>query len=413
MIMYLEFVRDREGIPIPHINGRIFIPLAKFIIYLRATPMRRGGRREATTINNIYTHLKLLIDYCVDINMTFDVINYENHVGQLRCSLLSRGVSAASYNVYYRSWRSFYEWCDLEGIIHHVRFPAKVEGVVSIGHSSRRMGQQVSSGFRIEKDPGFESQEIVSDYADQVLNDDQFKLLFDTLYIDDPVYAYIAYMMVTTGMRIGGVLQFPLGANDLNPRWLRYPELKQERKAFQRLTYIPKGRKRTLKCIVLAEALKVLHEEYIISIRRQRLITIAPGEVEGIQACLWVNKNGKKVMNYDVWAAFRRASVKIGIKIKPHFLRHTYATYVVYHYFREKNLKPNLAYAHDIHEQLRIQLGHSNLETTKLYIRTIIRVEMEAWLPFLTPHVKRAVVTHIPSQVLADVTAFFEPSPID
>ncbi|MNF99693.1 hypothetical protein D3C84_826040 [compost metagenome] len=123
---------------------------------------------------------------------------------------------------------------------------------------------------------------------------------------------------------------------------------------------------------------------------------------------MWINKNGKAVFDYDVWNAFKEASLKIGRRVVPHYMRHTYATYIVYNYFRAHGLKPNLAYAHDVHEQLKAQLGHSDIEVTKGYIRTIIRVEMEAWLPLLTPKMKRKVDRKMPRQVLLAVIDFFE-----
>lgn len=81
----------------------------------------------------------------------------------------------------------------------------------------------------------------------------------------------------------------------------------------------------------------------------------------------------------------------------------------MYYYFKANGLTPSLAYAHDIHEQLRIQLGHSDMKTTYMYIRTVIRTKMEAWLPMLTPFMGQEVDTHLPGQVLAAVTSFFEP----
>lgn len=386
------------------------MPVANFILHLKNTPRKFGGRREVTTLNNVYSHIKILIDFCFDLGVSFDCISYQVHILQLRQALISRGVSSISYNIYYKSWRTFYDWCTATGIHHCVRFPAKIEFSQSSYSSEKRLGLRRSSNLTVGLDPGLESVEDVSDYADRVLNDGEFKTLFEALKNDDPVYAYIAYMMVTVGLRIGGVLQIPLGANKLNPRWLRYPELSQRQLKFQRLSYLPKGRKKVMKCMVLTSALAVLHREYILPIRK--LLTVLPRSNKRVadQSVLWVNKHGKQVKDYDVWAAFRRASNIVGRRVTPHFLRHTYATYVVYYYFKEKNIKPSLAYAHDIHEQLRIQLGHSSLETTKLYISTIIRVEMEAWLPFLTPHAKRDIEAHIPSQVLADVIEFFEPS---
>lgn len=49
------------------------------------------------------------------------------------------------------------------------------------------------------------------------------------------------------------------------------------------------------------------------------------------------------------------------------------------------------------------------MKTTYMYIRTVIRTKMEAWLPMLTPFMKQEANSHLPGQVLAAVTSFFEP----
>lgn len=405
--MYLEFVLADDGFIIPHIGGKLAFPLVDFLIYQSNTPMKRGGVREVETLKNIYNHMKIWLDYCADLGLGYDMVTYEVHLVALHRSLKERRVISESYNIYYRSWRSFYDWCDSEGIPHLMRFPAKR----TIGHrlsSGSGNGFKSQSVLKIEIDPGLDITNQISDYKEKILNDEDFKALSDELNRQDPVFKYIAYMMVTTGLRVGGVIQIPVGANILNPKWLRYPDLQEKDVKFQNLTYIPKGGKRKLKCLVLTEALGVVHEEYITQCRPRRveLFKDKKGNLE--VAPLWINANGKEIYRHDIWAAFRAASKVLGRRITPHFLRHTYASYVVYYYFKANGLTPSLAYTHDIHEQLRIQLGHCDVETTKMYIRTVISVKMEAWLPLLTPHVKQFVDAHLPSEVLAMVTRFFE-----
>ncbi|MFJ3466666.1 tyrosine-type recombinase/integrase [Pseudomonas sp. NPDC090201] len=383
-------------------------PLVKYFIYLINTPMERGGRREAQTIQNIYTHMKIWMDYCADLSLGYDSVTYEIHLEALRSSLKSRGVSSESFNIYYRSWRSFYEWCDNEGISHLMRFPAKHTLVRQLDTSSRSNSARVSGG-RIEVDPGLESVDQISDYKDKILTHREFSVLSDELEKLDPVYKYIAYMMVTTGLRIGGAIQIPLGADALNPGWLRYPELHASGSSFQKLAYIPKGRKGVRRCIVVTDALGVLHNEYVTLVRPKRAVAYQHDNGINSSVPLWLNSKGKEVTRHEIWAAFRAVSELIGRRITPHFLRHTYASYIVYHYFKANGLTPNLAYIHDIHEQLRIQLGHRDIETTKKYIRTVISVKMEAWLPVLTPHVRQLVDKNLPGKVLAAVTNFFEP----
>lgn len=405
--MYIESVVNKDGTPIPHINGLLHYPLSQYLIHLRQAPMARGGRRESATIINNFKHLKMWFDCCVDLGVGFEEATYEVHMGAFKKALMDNGVSPQSINAYYRSWRAFYEWCEKEEIVCMIEFPPKNE--IQYGHHSNSsiVGSSRSSSRTKKVDPGLESEVHILDYKDVVLSNDEYAKLSAALTEIDPVFNYIGFMMVTTGLRVSGVVQIPLGSDARNPGWLRYPELEARGLPFQKLTYLPKGRKRLLRCLVLTEALKRLHCEYITGYRKQRLKVFAkrfPDE----SAPLWLNTHGKRVEFHDIWNAFREASKHVGRRVTPHHLRHTYATFVVYHYFKAHGLKPNLAYAHDIHEALRIQLGHQDIEVTKRYIRTVIRTEADAWLPVLTPHVNQVVQENMPAHVLASVSKFFE-----
>lgn len=407
--MYIQSVIHEDGTPIPHINGVLHFPLCNYLIYLRKTPMVRGGRREPTTIINNFKHLKIWFDCCVDMGVRFDQATYERHMLAFKKALKKSGVQSQSINAYYRTWRSFYDWCERVEIHCLIEFPPK-----SYVQPEYQSGKSVIAAYRAsgrtgKVDPGLEQETHILDYKDIVLSNEQYVELSSSLHLIDPVYNYIGYMMVTTGLRIGGVVQLPLGSDSRNPGWLRYPELKAKGLPFQKLTYVPKGKKRLLRCVVLTDALRRLHFEYILGFRDERLKLFLE-RFPGQSAPLWLTESGKRVEFHDIWKAFRYVSEKLGRRIAPHHLRHTYATYVVYHYFKAHSLKPNLAYAHDIHEALRIQLGHSDLEVTKRYIRTVIGTEADAWLPVLTPHVNQVVKENLPGHVLESVARFFESS---
>jgi len=407
--MYIEFVKNTDGTHIPHVQGKLCVPLVQFLIYQRVTPMSRGGRREPTTINNMATHMKIWFDYCADLGLKFDQVTFELHLEVLRKSLRASRAQPQSINAYYRTWRVFYEWCDIQGIGHLMQFPAKVESTKSQSCGNPLLANQLTSNAKILTDPGLEAVTTVDDYKEFVLNHDEFAAFAEALRVVDPVYESIGYMMVTTGLRIGGIIQMPVRADKRNPKWLRYPELAASGATLQKLIYLPKGNKRLLQCIVLTESLKVLHESYIQTVRKERA-QVYRSKSKSADVPLWLNRNGKQIYKNDIWNAFRAASRTVGREVKPHHLRHTYATYIIYNYFKAHGLKPNLAYAHDIHEQLRSQLGHRDIEVTKMYIRTVIRTETEAWLPVLTPHVKHRVEGRMADHVLASMAKFFEPN---
>lgn len=405
--MYVEFAWNTDDTPIPHMAGKLHYPLTDFFIFLRSTSMQRGGRREPTTIVNMSKHMKIWFDYCYDVGVSFQEATYSLHLTVLQQALIDRGVKPQSFNLYYMTWRVFYEWCDLVGIVHMMEFPPKVE-LRKPAHGSNSLGINTTAPRPMgNKDPGLAPVTVLGDFKDVILNPAQYTRLAEQLRLIDPVYEMIAYSMVTSGLRIGGVMQIPVGANELNPHWLRFPELERTGAMFQKLIYVPKGKKRLLNCLVLTSSLKVVHEKYVKPLRSKR-VKLYNSRFSNF-APLWLTATGKQVFDFDVWAAFRKASSALGRQISPHHLRHTYATYVVYNYFKAHGLKPNLAYAHDIHEQLRLQLGHSDIDVTKRYIKTVIRTEMEAWLPVLTPLVLSEVEKDLPAYVMDSVTKFFEP----
>lgn len=405
--MYIESVLNSDGTPVPHVEGKLHYPLANYLIWLRKTPMKKGGYREPTTISNVFKHLKMWFDFCFDQNISFDMATYELHLQPFKKLLVSKSVQPQSINGYYRSWRGFYEWCEEQGISTVMSFPPKVEGKENFSGRSRNFNSR-TTGRTLQIDPGLETVATVLDYKDCILNMDEYARFSEILAEVDPVYGSISYMMVTTGLRIGGVMQIPLGSNKLNPRWLRYPELEASGETIQKLKYLPKGNKRVLTCIVPAAALKKIHYDYIVGHRKARAKVFSERFRSQI-APFWLTASGKSVEKNDIWEAFKKASAKFGRRVVPHHMRHTYATYIVYNYFKAHGLTPNLAYAHDIHEALRAQLGHSDFEVTKRYIRTVIRTHTDIWLPKLTPHLGQAVHREMPSEVLAAVIKFFEP----
>ncbi|HCL3144949.1 TPA: site-specific integrase [Pseudomonas aeruginosa] len=403
-------VRHTDGTPIPHVDGILVLPLADYFIHLRHSPMKqRKGRRTSITVDNQYDHLKMWWDYCADVGVSYDQVNYMEHFeGFRQGKLRSHGgsVSNDSFNTYYSTIRAFYEWCSKNGYPNLMEFPPVESSACYVENDTDHI---VGRGRLVDRlmDPGKEVVAKVNDYKDKFLTDDRYRQLSKALRAIDPVYEYIAFMMLTTALRIGGVLQLPLGANRLNPQWLRLPDWQGSQK-FQDFFYINKGQKVIRKCIVLREAMEVLHSEYILGYRKDYAKRYKARFGSGETAPLWLNKNGKPVYNTDVWCAFREASKVCGFYVCPHHLRHTYATHVVHNYFVANGLKPNLAYAHDIKVALSEQLGHASIETIRIYIRTVIRVYAEAWLPVLTPGLQKQVDETLPSVVLATANHFFK-----
>ena len=212
--MYIESVRNSDGTPVPHLNGKLHYPLAQYLIWLRCTPMTRGGYREPTTVGNVFKHLKIWFDFCEDLKLGFDQVTYEMHLLTFKQVLGSQGVKPQSINAYYRSWRAFYEWCSQHSIPCLMTFPSKVK-IASEGCSQSTILNNRTQKREGDFDPGLEVESKLLDHKEVVLNTLEFARFSELLAEVEPVFSYIGYMMVTTGLRIGGVMQIPLAVTSL------------------------------------------------------------------------------------------------------------------------------------------------------------------------------------------------------
>ena len=91
----------------------------------------------------------------------------------------------------------------------------------------------------------------------------------------------------------------------------------------------------------------------------------------------WLNKNGTPVSVREYQAALEGAAKELGIDIHSHMLRHTGATQLLWRYIKEHNLTAshtNELLIADAHIILQGLLGHKNIETTKMYVKTIERM---------------------------------------
>lgn len=404
---------DVDNIPVPLVDCIIQRELHDFMYHLGKTPTIRGSRREKTSLDTIKWHLKIWFDYLEDHGLYWRNVTYKEHLEPLRDYLIDERISNLTYNQYYTSWRMFYEWCSGEGIATLMEFPALIE--LDTPKSSKdddMLAHSKQHKAKIKKDPGHEQVTKKTDFAESFVSIEKFITLVAALHDIDPVYAAIAYMMYGTGLRIGGVVQVPIGPCKLNPNWMLWAELKHEGLADQDLTYVPKGKKGHKKCMVPTHIMKLVHDTYIKPFYEERAQIYASKRQYGggkrpPSNLLWLNKNGKIIFANDIQKAFKIASKKIGFKVKPHFMRHSFATYVVLNYFKSIEMEPNSAFASDVHFAVKEQLGHSKITTTELYINTVNRVKAKVWLPKLTPLQESKIDKNISTEVRETILKIF------
>ena len=81
-------------------------------------------------------------------------------------------------------------------------------------------------------------------------------------------------------------------------------------------------------------------------------------------APLFVNQRSKQLTYWDLYSRIRKIRERSGVKcLHPHALRHTFGTYLY-------NYKKDLEY-------VRQQLGHSNINTTRIYAKTLSKEKLE------------------------------------
>lgn len=123
---------------------------------------------------------------------------------------------------------------------------------------------------------------------------------------------------------------------------------------------------------------------------------------------LWLTQTGAPVKPYMIEEAFRET----GLNVHPHMLRHTGATHMLWNYCQLHKIEPDVRLAVMFQEILQEQLGHADLETTRMYIRTIIKLKGRKTMPFIIPGNREAIDTELAKTIRTDIkdqmARFFE-----
>lgn len=193
----------------------------------------------------------------------------------------------------------------------------------------------------------------------------------------DPVYAAIAELAVSTGLRKQALL-------DVDPLFFKgiIKDVSQGgqtmENGFRTMTYENKGGTFE-KCKVPLQTILEIKNLYITSEYEDRKNRhyVKYGHDEKY---MWFREDGKRIEYYDLCKAFAEASISMGRNlgidnITPHHLRHTYATWTVLDGAKvlgidlvqlDAKLVPGLIY------WVQMQLAHISAETTTKYIVSAI-----------------------------------------
>lgn len=389
-------------VPIPYFKGgEVHTDLLNFLLcrhHNRSLLRPRLKETTPTTIKNIAHHVAYLINIFAenkyeDENGDIAYLDYRTatfeHVSQVINDLYEEwDWEGESLKIYASSWRLFYEFLTIENVNHNMVFPERTtikhhtdKDDDFFSHTRDNIRETstetaVPDRFCVKRD----------DYRDKVISMDNWFKLYNYLYKEDTVYAVMAATMMQTFLRVGGVMQFPIGINRMNKRWERHAQMAQGDKQYQRLNYINKGQK-PANCLVHITTMKMIFDEYLdteYDLRHNlylgNYIFTKHAKKQKRDASMkftWLNKNGTPVSVRELQDAFKRASDHLGFEVTPHTLRHTGATQILYRWVKEKGIIMTDANTADIHSWLSKQLGHQSIKTTKMYVATVHRLESE------------------------------------
>jgi site-specific recombinase XerD len=387
-------------VPIPYFEGgEVHTDLLNFLLcryHYRSLLRPRLKETTPITIKNIAHHIAYLINIFAeneDENGNMASIDYRvatfEHVSQIINHLHEEeDWTGESLKIYASSWRLFYEFLTIENVNHNMVFPERTiikhrtdKDDDFLSHTRDNIRETsietaVPDRFCVKRD----------DYRDKVISMDNWFKLYNYLYKEDVVYAVMAATMMQTFLRIGGVMQFPIGINPMNKRWERYTQMAQGDLQYQRFNYINKGQK-TANCLVHITTMKMIFDEYLDTVydsRHQLYIDKYIYKKHAIKQnrddnmkFTWLNKNGTPVSIRELQAVFKEASEYLGFEVTPHTLRHTGATQILYRWGKENNITIMSANTTDIHSWLKYQLGHQNIRTTEMYVATVHRLQSE------------------------------------
>jgi site-specific recombinase XerC len=391
--MTIKYTFDKSmGLYIPfHENGGVHTEFCNYLICRKFYPQRFKTPKkpvEPQTIRLYYYRIKLLLDLFEENEVSFTEATYEYHIESFKTFFREEwDWKEESLYLYISTWRDFYNFLTIDGVLHNMHFPVKIVGSRKVDSEDDMLNYTKDSHIKEYSQETAVDQKRMTykdDYSQDVFSMNEYWQLYNTLYEDDPVYAVMTSTMLQTFLRIGGISQFPLAPNSLNPKWLRYKQMKNANKVFQNLKYIKKGGSEA-SLIVHIHTMNIIDEFYLKpcysereALFKTKYCNSKHARKKGItinNKYLWLNKHGTPVSDGMLQDAFREAGEKLGFHAHPHMCRHTGTTQLLWRYCKEKNIKIHEGMAPDIHSWLKSQCGHSLLSTTKYYVNTVYRLE--------------------------------------
>jgi integrase len=426
----IELVWPQGGVvPVPLIGGlHLHSHLSGFLVTRYYFPKSIRDSLPSVTggsLRQIAYDLKAFLDGLEYNGINYLEAEYTEHIEKIVEAQLGNA-NPLSYNTRLSRIRDFYEYLRNEGIHIKAIFPSR-----TLRKIYRNQGDNFldlphhREVIEYEKDDGHKKTTLKEDYKDDVISLQMYRKLYDALKQIDIVYAVIAQVMMQTFLRVGDVCEMPLHTNDYNKYLPLWPEFERIGSESLRYTCLTK-RSKVITIDIYPMTLKAIYTDYIdLHYRERRELhdsqymkrknaSLHFGNIrdQSRRSCpkdiLWLTSTGAPVKPYMIEEAFR----KTGLNIHPHMLRHTGATHTLWNYCRIYGIEPDVRLASAFQQILQEQLGHADLETTRMYIRTLLVLKGRKSMPFCIPSNKQEIDNRLANVIRVDIAdqmaRFFE-----
>lgn len=383
------------------------------------TPVKGGSLRQ------IAYDLKAFLEALAHNGIEYTEADFSDHIEKIVEAQLGTA-NPTTYNSRVTRIRDFYEYLQKQGIRVKARFPARTVQRRPLNQKDNFLSHTAHGHTTTyEKDDGHKTIILKTDYQDEVISIDHYGELYRALNDIDPVYAVLAQVMMQTFLRVSDVCEMPLHINRYNRYLPLWPEFERQNRDSLRYTLLTKGRKR-IEIDIFGQTLQAIYEDYIgpyyqerkelfdSSYMKRANATLEFGNIcdKSRRTCpediLWLTQTGAPVKPYMIDAAFRQT----GLAVNPHMLRHTGPTHTLWNYCQIHKIKPDVRLATMFQEILQEQLGHADLETTRMYIRTIMKLKGRKTMPFIIPGNKKEIDERMAKTIRTDIAGqmarFFE-----
>lgn len=420
--MQLELVwPEGRVVPVPlkedyHLHTHLYGFLVMRYYYPRdirpnMAPVTGGSLRQ------IAYDLKAFLEALAHNGVEYTEADFSDHIEKILEAQLG-AANPTTYNSRITRIRDFYEYLQKQGVRVNARFPARTVQRRSLNEDDNFLSHTAHGHTTTyEKDDSHKRKTLKTDYIDQVISIDHYGKLYRALKEIDPVYAVLAQVMMQTFLRVADVSEIPLHRNRYNRNLPLWPEFERKDRDSLRYKLLTK-RSKLIEIDIFGETLKAIYEDYIgphyqnrkelfdSSYMKRANATLEFGNIrdKSRRTCpediLWLTQTGAPVKPYMIEKAFRDT----GLEVHPHMLRHTGATHMLWNFCQIHKIEPDVRLATMFQEVLQEQLGHADLDTTRMYIRTIMKLKGRKTMPFIIPGNKKEIDERLAKTIKKDIT---------